>query len=78
LPFFSVRLRNQITVLLDRYPTDLHDQWMVAGHVGMNASGNCLMLRSTTFLPNQYGLGAMLTMIFAPCVEMRCDPRRKR
>ena len=33
------------SVLLDRFPTDDHDQWMVAAHVGMTQSGNSLMLR---------------------------------
>ena len=44
----------------------------------MNQSGNALMLRATTAMPNQYGLGALLTMAFAPVVEMRCDKKRKR
>ena len=44
----------------------------------MTATGNCLQLRHTSFLPNQLGLGTLLTMIFAPSVEMRCDRKRKR
>ena len=51
---------------------------MVAAHVGMTPSGNSLVARSTTFMPNQRGLGALLTMIFAPQVELRCDARNKR
>ena len=46
--------------------------------MGMNQSGNALMLRATTAMPNQYGLGALLTMVFAPCVELRCDRNNKR
>ncbi len=64
------------TVLLERFPDDDHDQWLVAAHVGMSQSGNALLLRNTTFLPNQHGLGALLTMVFAPCVEMRTDHQR--
>ena len=29
-------------------------------------------------MPNQHGLGALLTMVFAPRVELRTDKRRKR
>ena len=65
-------------VLLDRHPTDDHDQWLVAATVGTNQSGNALVLRATSALPNHYGLGSLLTMIFAPAVEMLCDKKRKR
>jgi len=65
-------------VLLDRFPLDDHDQWMVAAHVGMSQSGDTLLLRNTTFLPNQHGLGSLLAMVFAPRVEMRADARRER
>ena len=41
------------SVLLERFPNDDHDQWLVAAHVGMSQSGNALLLRNTTFLPNQ-------------------------
>ncbi len=66
------------SVLLERFPNDDHDQWMAAAHVGLNQGGNALMLRNTTFLPNQHGLGALLAMVFAPRVELRCDHRRRR
>lgn len=35
-----------------------------------------LMLRNTTFLPNIPGLAALLALIFAPRVELRCNSRR--
>lgn len=73
-----VDLDSVNSVMIDQYPTDCHDQWLVAGNVVMNPSGSTLKLRSTTLLPNQYGLGALLTMVFAPFVEMRCDPLMKR
>jgi hypothetical protein len=66
-----------VLVLLDRFPLDDHDQWMVAAHVGLNPSGKALLLRHTTFLPNQHGLGALLAMVFAPRVEMRTNVRRE-
>ncbi len=67
------------SVLLDRFPYDVHDQWMVAAHVGGSSFGSKgIVLRSTTFMPNQPGLGALLLAVFAPFVEMRCDPKVKR
>ena len=63
------------SVLLERFPGDHHDQWMVAGHVSLTPHSNnsSLLLRNTTFMPNLPGLGALLTAVFAPFVEMRCD-----
>ena len=45
---------------------------------GMNPSGNALMARSTSMMPNKLGLGAILAMIFAPKVEMRIDKQQER
>ena len=45
---------------------------------GMNPTGNALMARSTSMMPNKLGLGAILAMIFAPKVEMRIDKQQDR
>ena len=44
----------------------------------MNPTGNALMARSTSMMPNKLGLGAILAMIFAPKVEMRIDKQQDR
>jgi len=61
------------SVLLDENPSDPHEQWMVAAHVGISSSGETLLLRNTTWLPAVPGLGALFTMIFAPQVELRTN-----
>jgi len=61
------------SVLLDRVPNDRWDQWMVAASVSQGQKSECLVLRSTTFMPISGGLGALLAMVFAPRVELRCD-----
>lgn len=66
------------SVLLGKSPNDKHDVWLVAGHVGTNTSGDALVLRSTTLMPNKEGLGALLAMVFAPVVEMRYNPKKQR
>ena len=43
---------------------------MVAAHVGLNPSWRALTVRGTTLMPNKLCLGALLTMIFAPKVEV--------
>ena len=51
---------------------DQHERLMVAGHVALNPSGNVCMARHTTLLPNIHGLIHLVTLLFAPCIEMRC------
>ena len=59
------------SVLLRKDAKDRNSTWLVAGHVGTNPTGDSLILRSTTLLPNRAGLGTLLAMSFAPNVEMR-------
>merc|ERR1719361_304825 len=59
------------SVLLRKDAKDRNNIWLVAGHVGTNPAGDSLILRSVTVLPNRAGLGTLLAMSFAPCVEMR-------
>ena len=66
------------TVMLDQAPSDPHDHWLVAAHVGINPGGDSLQLRNTSWLPARPGLGALSTMIFAPQVEVRHNAKRSR
>ena len=63
-------------VLLNQAPSDKQEQWMVAGQVMMSPSGGSLMLRNTTWMPDNPGFGSLATMIFAPQVELRTDAHR--
>ena len=65
-------------MLIDDHPEEAVDQYLVAGHVGLNPSATALMARSTTMMPNKLGIGATLTMVFAPKVEMRIDKKQER
>ena len=59
------------SVALDSEPHDQHDRMLVAGFVGMNPTGNTMMVRDTTMLPNYHGLPALLGLLFAPNAELR-------
>ena len=59
------------SVILDRNLAESHQKWLVAAHVGMASSGEALGLRNTFWLSSKPGLGALLTMVFAPVVELR-------
>ena len=66
------------TVMLDQAPSDPHDHWLVAAHVGINPGGDSLQVRNTSWLPARPGLGALSTMIFAPQVEVRHNAKKSR
>lgn len=66
------------SILLDHQPQDQVDQFLVGAQVNLTPTGNALMTRATTFMPNKLGLGAILTMLFAPKVELRLDSQKRR
>ena len=59
------------SVLLDQNPTDTEERWLVAGMVGISSNGEAQYVRNTFWLPDKPGIGALLTMLFAPQVELR-------
>ena len=62
------------SVMLNQAPGDMFDQYMVAAQVGLNPSGETLVLRGTSWLPASPGFGALATMMFSPHVELRTNP----
>ena len=65
-------------VLLDQFPGERYDHYMVAASVRMSPGGQSLQLHSTSWLSGRMGLGALATMIFSPRVEMRANQDRTR
>lgn len=66
------------SVLLDTDSNDPTDRLIVAASCGSDASGNTLILRNTTVMPNIHGFGAFMAMLFAPMIEIHPDPTRSR
>ncbi|XP_067013969.2 probable ATP-dependent RNA helicase spindle-E [Anabrus simplex] len=64
------------SVLLDTDPQDPHERLMVAACVGQNSQGDRLTLRHTTLMPNIHGLPALISLIFAPTIELRVNDTR--
>ncbi|XP_011343987.2 probable ATP-dependent RNA helicase spindle-E [Ooceraea biroi] len=63
------------SVLLDDDPDQL-GRLLVAQSVIQSPNSDDLLLLNTTLLPNIPGLGTLLTLIFAPRMELRCDSRK--
>ena len=67
------------SVLLDGNPSNREGQWLAAAHVVLSSDGDSQLARNTFWLPDKPGLGPLLSMLFAPQVEMRFseDSRKK-
>ena len=59
------------SIVVDSEPQDKHERLMVACSIGLNSSGNALLARNTTLLPNIHGLAHIVCMIFSPTIELR-------
>ncbi|KAL1110624.1 hypothetical protein AAG570_008152 [Ranatra chinensis] len=64
------------SVLLDTHPMDPHNRMLVGGFIRQNKAGDRLTLRNTTLIPGVHGLPALITMVFAPRVQLRTDSNR--
>uniref|UniRef100_H2MMA0 RNA helicase n=1 Tax=Oryzias latipes TaxID=8090 RepID=H2MMA0_ORYLA len=78
LPFETVSIdKSSInSIALNESPHLKHMRMLVAGTVSVNASGSCILLKDTSFLPNIPGLPALVTMVFTPIMELRTDKER--
>ncbi|KYN17992.1 putative ATP-dependent RNA helicase spindle-E [Trachymyrmex cornetzi] len=70
----NVDMNSVNSVLLD---DDLNQsRRLLVAQSTTQSNKNYLILRNTTFLPNIPGLAALLTLSFAPRMELRCNSRR--
>ncbi|XP_063146460.1 ATP-dependent RNA helicase TDRD9 [Candoia aspera] len=82
------RISRFRTVLIDKEsvnsvvvvdaPEDAFQQMLVAASISVNATGSTMMLRETSLMPHIPGLPALLSMLFAPVINLRVDESRKK
>ncbi|XP_060037067.1 ATP-dependent RNA helicase TDRD9 isoform X1 [Erinaceus europaeus] len=61
------------SVIISDSPEDLHQRMLVAASLSVNATGSTMLLRETSLMPHVPGLPALLSMLFAPVMELRVD-----
>ncbi|MBW00006.1 putative ATP-dependent RNA helicase TDRD9, partial [Eschrichtius robustus] len=61
------------SVIISDSPEDLHQRMLVAASLSVNATGSTVLLRETSLMPHIPGLPALLSMLFAPVMELRSD-----
>ncbi|XP_071463584.1 ATP-dependent RNA helicase TDRD9 isoform X3 [Marmota flaviventris] len=65
------------SVIISDAPADLHQRMLVAASLSVNATGSTMLLRETSLMPPIPGLPALLSMLFAPVMELRVDGEGK-
>jgi hypothetical protein len=55
---------------IDADPQDKYSRLMVSSHIRLNSNANGLLLRKTCLLPKLRGLPSIITLIFAPKIEL--------
>lgn len=69
----SIERESVNSILLDTDPQDVHERLLVAATVSEAVNRQMLTARNTTLMPNIHGLGALLTLIFCPTMQIRRD-----
>ncbi|KAM4014034.1 ATP-dependent RNA helicase TDRD9 isoform 1-T2 [Anomaloglossus baeobatrachus] len=59
------------SVVVNDSPEATHQRLFVAASLSVNSSGSTLMLRETLLLPSIPGLPSLVSMLFAPVIELR-------
>uniref|UniRef100_A0A8B9C312 ATP-dependent RNA helicase TDRD9 n=1 Tax=Anser brachyrhynchus TaxID=132585 RepID=A0A8B9C312_9AVES len=65
------------SVVVDDAPEDSFQQLLVAASLSLNANGSTVLLEETSLMPPIPGLLALLSMLFAPAIELRIDESGK-
>lgn len=73
----SIDRESVNAVLLDSDPQDRHDQMVVAATVA-ETNGDRLNTYNTTLMPNIHGFGALMTMLFCPTMQVKCNAERTK
>ncbi|KAH8236403.1 hypothetical protein KR026_000850 [Drosophila bipectinata] len=60
-------------ILLDSDPQDNHDQLIVSHSTVESCHGDELTARGTTLMPNIHGFAPLMTMLFCPTMQIKCN-----
>ncbi|NXI69456.1 TDRD9 helicase, partial [Anseranas semipalmata] len=65
------------SVVVHDAPEDSFQQLLFAASLSLNENGSAVLLKETSLMPPIPGLLALLSMLFAPAIELRTDKSRK-
>lgn len=65
-------------ISLDSDPSDMYERLTVAAEITETHNGDALTARNTTRMPNIHGFGALMTMLFCPTMQIKCNKTRTK
>ncbi|XP_077122732.1 ATP-dependent RNA helicase TDRD9 isoform X1 [Ranitomeya variabilis] len=65
------------SVVVNDSPEATHQRMFISASLSVNSSGSMLMLRETSLLPSIPGLPALVSMLFAPVIELRVHKNKR-
>ncbi|XP_066468396.1 ATP-dependent RNA helicase TDRD9 [Tiliqua scincoides] len=74
----SVQKDSVNSVIVVDSPEDSFQQMLAAASVSVNTTGSTMLLKETSLMPPIPGLPALLSMLFAPVIDLRINESRKR
>lgn len=66
------------SVLIDTDPQDVHERLVVAADITETQSGETILARGTTLMPNIHGFGALMTMMFCPTMQIKRNKEKTK
>ncbi|KNC34771.1 hypothetical protein FF38_01968 [Lucilia cuprina] len=60
-------------IQVDSNPKDMYERLVVAADITESSNGDILVARATTLMPNIHGFGALMTLLFCPTMQIKCN-----
>lgn len=60
-------------MLIDPDPKDAYERLTVAAGITESQNGENLVIRGTTLMPNIHGFCALMTLLFCPTMQLKCN-----
>ncbi|KAI9577311.1 hypothetical protein GQX74_013020 [Glossina fuscipes] len=60
-------------MLIDPDPKDAYERLTVAAGITESPNGDNLVIRGTTLMPNIHGFCALMTLLFCPTMQLKCN-----
>ncbi|KAM7364026.1 putative ATP-dependent RNA helicase spindle-E isoform 2-T2 [Cochliomyia hominivorax] len=60
-------------IQVDSNPKDMYERLVVAANITESPNGDGLVARATTLMPNIHGFGALMTLLFCPTMQIKCN-----
>lgn len=65
-------------IQIDSNPKDMYERLVVAADITESSKDDMLVARATTLMPNIHGFGALMTLLFCPTMQIKCNKNQTK